>query len=257
MKISQEPTGEISQESRRNKDIFAEGAAREQQISLLREKGTPSLFRTEAMAGRAKTAKNKRQQASKVRKDRKAAILESMETFHETEEFPLFEEQPQEKTFSGEPVRASKGRNPYRWETSQVDGEIIASDQAYVDMVLDHGDTLPPGSFWADFVTLESLRNKTSNQDKVLSYVNINTIMYNGEPIWRLKTQHGCNGEGTWGQSSSCTLMRFKGALRVKLIHKGRTNLGRGWNTRETREYNLTKMIKESGEAREREVFGQ
>jgi hypothetical protein len=258
MKILQEPRGEISQESSRNKDKFAEDASREQQkISLLRDIATPSLFRTESMAGRAKTAKNERQQVSKVKNDRKAAIQESLGIFHDTGEFPLFEDQRQEKMFSGEPFKVSKGRYPYRWETSQVDGEIIPSDQAYVDMVLDHGDTLPPGSFWADFVTLESLSNKTSNQDKSLSYVNINTIMYNGEPIWRLETQHSCNGKGTWGQSSSCTLMRVKGALRVKVIHKGRTNLGRGWNSRETREYNLTNMIKDSGEAREREVFGQ
>jgi hypothetical protein len=253
-------TRELSQKFSWNKEKFADHALEDQKISLSSAVAPPSLFRDVGpLIDRARQARDKRIQRHNTRVTRKDAILESLGNFEDPVEIPMFFDNNQTgKRTSLEPVKVTKSRNPYRWKAVQckeVDGEIIPSDQAYVDMILDHGSSLPRGSSWVDFLTLESLADKVTVGDKQFCYVSTHTINYNGEPVWRLETRSSCDGKGTWGQSSSCTFNKGKEVLRVKIIHKGRKNLGQGWNSRETREYSLVDMIRESGEARQKEMF--
>jgi hypothetical protein len=253
-------TRQLSQRFSWNQHKFAEQSREDEEIAFTDSIAAPSLFRTGSMADRAIAAKKKQTQKKNVKDGRRAAILESLGNFEESQELSLFTEEPRQlkRQDSLEPVHITKGRNPYRWKKAQcqqVHGDVIPSDQAYVDMTLDKGDSLPPGSCWVDFLTLESLADKICNEDKSFCYVSTHTVKYNDEAIWRVETRSNCNGKGTWGQSSSCVMNKSKGTLRFKLTHKGRKNLGQGWNSRETREYDLTDMIRESGEAREREMF--
>jgi hypothetical protein len=164
------------------------------------------------------------------------------------------------KILSVQPSMITKDRDPFMWvgaPLGEIDGVIVPSDQAYTDMILDNGSTLPQGTGWSDFVTVESFSDKFCHDRSAFRYVNSHTIKYNGEPIWKLETEHTCNTTGTRGQSSSCIYMKAKGILRVKITHKGRNNVGNGWNSRETREYQVADIIKESGEARGRALFSQ
>jgi hypothetical protein len=256
-------TRELSQRFslNRSRHKFAEKSREEEEIAFTDSIAAPSLFRTGSMADRAIAAKKKQTQKTNVKDGRKATILESLGNFEESQELSLFTEEPQRKLQrqdSLEPVNIKKGRKPYRWKKTQcqqVYGDVVPSDQAYVDMTLDKGDSLPPGSSWTDFLALDSLAYKISNEDMSFCYVSTHAVKYNGETIWRVETRSNFNGKGTWGQSSSCVMNISKGTLRFKLIHKGRKNLGQGWNSSETREYSLANMIKKSGEAREREMF--
>jgi hypothetical protein len=242
-------TLELSQKFSWNRDNFAEQSREDEKIASF-------------MADRAIAAKKKRAQKTNVKNGRKAVVLESLGNFRSSIELSSFNEEPHELEIMDplEPVNVTKGpRNPYRWKETQcpqqVYGNVIPSDQAYVDMTLDKGESLPPGSSWVDFMTLESLADKICNEDKSFCYVSTHTVKFNDEAIWRVETRSNCNVKGTWGQSSSCIKCRVKGTLRFKLIHKGRKISGQGWNSRETREYNLTDMIRESGKARQREMI--
>ena len=156
---------------------------------------------------------------------------------------------------------SSQRTNPYRIKSQGVvvEGKIVPSDQAFIDMVLEKGESLPEGSQWIDFVTIESLTDKASDDaNHSFAFIFTHTLRYNGEAIWTLETRSNCDGKGTWGQSSTCTLHRIRdGVLRVKIVHKGRTDLGDGWNTRENREYSLPDIIRQSGEARQAELMCQ
>lgn len=102
-----------------------------------------------------------------------------------------------------------------------------------------------------EHVTLVSEIVKTTERGGlVFAHTSIHTLQYNGESIWKLETRRCFDVSGTWGQTSTCSLLREKGVLRLKLTHKGRKNMGQGWHSRETREYDLLEMIKESGLAR-------
>jgi hypothetical protein len=155
-----------------------------------------------------------------------------------------------------------KIRTPYHYrkdeDNTQLDGKIFPSDQAFSDMILDEGQALPTGSVWADFIAVESLTDKVSNDSlNSFCYVYTHNMRYNGEIIWTLETRSNCDSKGIWGQSSSCTISRREELLRVKIVHKGRRNLGEGWNTREKREFKLADLIRQSGEARQKELMCQ
>jgi hypothetical protein len=155
-----------------------------------------------------------------------------------------------------------KSRLPYYYrkneDNMQLDGKIVPSDQAFSDMILEDGRTLPEGSVWADFIAVESLTDKVSDEShSSFSYVYTHTMRYNGETIWILETRSNCDKRGTWGQSSTCTLSHRDGLIRVNINYKGRRSLGQGWNTREKRELKLADLIRQSGEARQKELMCQ
>jgi hypothetical protein len=163
------------------------------------------------------------------------------------------EESKQEKRPSIHPIKVTRGRTPFIWRKSlcvDIDGETVPSDNAYVDMILEERyDAL-------DYVTLVSETIKTTERGgQVFAHTTFHTVQYNGESIWKLETRRCFDVSGTWGQTSNCTVQKDQGILRVKLVHKGRKNMGQGWNSRETREYDLLDMIKESGEARKEDVL--
>lgn len=222
------------------------------------------VFSPEQME-RAKIIKQEREIAANAKNTRRSAILTSVENFELQDDPPLLKDADpisrQRTNLSVEPLMTTQDRKPFVWDGAppdEIDGEIVPSDQAYADMILDNGLTLPEGVVWADFITVESISDKFGdNMRGAFRYVNAHTIKYNGEPIWKLATEHSCNTNGTRGQSSSCILMKAKGILRVKIIHKGRNNVGSGWNSRETREYRVEDIIKKSGEARGRELSSQ
>jgi hypothetical protein len=188
------------------------------------------------------------------RKSRKNKILVSMAMHEADVDIPgTPEESRQEKRPSVGPIKVTRDRKPFLWRKSlcvDIDGETIPSDNAYVDILLDERrDTL-------DYVTLVSETIKTTERGgKVFAHTTFHTVQYNGESIWKLETRRCFDVSGTWGQTSNCILQKEKGILRVKLAHKGRKNMGQGWNSRETREYDLLDMIKESGEARKEDLL--
>ena len=228
----------------------------QQTISLSSVIASPSLFQDGSLAAdRARQARDQRQRWHRNRTNQKDVIRESLCNFEDPVEIPIFNViKESERRTSLEPVKVTKNRIPHRWKAAQygdIDGEIFPSDQAYVDMILEHGSS----SSWVDFLTIESLSDRKSISDREFCHICTHTIKYNGEPVWKLETRSSCDGKGTWGQSSSCALNKSKGVFRVKFVHKGRQNLGQGWNSRETREYNLVDMIRESGEARAKEML--
>jgi hypothetical protein len=171
---------------------------------------------------------------------RKAAILESLGdsgieggvSQSTSKASPISKRQ----NLSVQPSMITKDREPFTWNcapSGEIDGVIVPSGQAYTDMILDNGSTLPEGTIWSDFVTVESFTDRFCDGVGMVLYVNTRTIKYDGEPIWKLETEHTYNTSGTRGQSSSCILIKFKGILRVKIIHQGRNNIGSEWNSRE------------------------
>jgi hypothetical protein len=160
------------------------------------------------------------------------------------------------------PQATPKNRVPYHYrkdeDNTHLDGRIVPSDQAFSDMILDDGQALPKGAVWADFIRVESLTDKVSDASlNSFSYVYTHTMRYSGEVIWILQTKSNCDNRGTWGESSSCTISHREGIIRVNITHKGRRNLGQGWNTREKRELKLADLIRQSGEARQKELMSQ
>jgi hypothetical protein len=222
--------------------------------------GYQSLLSLEQME-KARIAKETRKLTTDARNGRKGAILESLGNFEIGDDFAQsFSEPPPVPNLLVQPSLITKDREPFRQNgapSTEVDGVIVPSDQAYTDMVLDNGSTLPAGTVWADYVQVESFSDKFCDDLNAVRYVNTHTIKYNGEALWKLVTEHSCNASGNRGQSSSCILMKAKGILRVKISHKGRNNKGSGWNSRETREYQVADIIKASGEARGRDLFAQ
>jgi len=217
----------------------------------------PAILQSPSSVDRARKARERQQKreqfVTRAREARRAAVLQSLDNFDDSQEFD-----ESSKTLV-KAIHVARAKDPCRWRRSQcgdVEGDIVPSDQAYVDMILEKGSSLRPGSALADFVTMDSKTEKVP-MDSVqsLSFLNSHTVAYRGEPIWKLETKSTCDMRGTAGQSSSCVLNKHRARLRVKITHKGRMNLGEGWNTREIREYKLEDMVKQSGEARERELF--
>lgn len=216
-------------------------------------------WRGEAELG-AKEAKGARGRLADIRENNKKAARDGLREFETDHGYLLAEEEPTQ-TWSVEPKSLKQSKAPFRWNSMQldhIDGEVVASDQAYTDMILDQGASLPSGTTWSDFIRLDSLVDKSEVPlSPDIQYTNTHTLTYQGEVVWKLRTDHFCCYEGTWGQSSSCVLMKSKGLLRLKIIHKGRKNCGKGWNSMETREYRLEDFVKKSGEARSNDFFNQ
>jgi hypothetical protein len=143
---------------------------------------------------------------------------------------------------------------------SEVEGVVVPSDQAYLDMSLHAGArfscrNLPVSSDWEELTTVNTTSRKIIyKESRQACYAVTHTVYYNGEPIWRIQTECKYDIKGTSGQSASCTLMKSRGIIRVKILHKGKTCLGQGRNCTEIRNYDLIGMIIESGEARRREL---
>jgi hypothetical protein len=217
-----------------------------------------SLFKNESTACRAQASREsslaRRGYRKDRRKSRKNKIFESMAMHEAHVDIPgTAEESKQGKRPSVGPIKVTRDRTPFFWRKSlcvDIDGETVPSDNAYVDMLLEERhDAL-------DYVTLVTETTKTTERGgKVFTHTSVHTVQYNGESIWKLETRRCFDVSGTWGQTSNCTLQKDKGILRVKLFHKGRKNMGQGWNSRETREYDLLDMIKESGKARKEDVL--
>jgi hypothetical protein len=252
------------------------------------EVAQPNFFSSDS-AGRerAQLARQRRDEVDKSKRDRKNKVLESLDSLGDFEYsfnhgfqvddkldekksrqclLPLQSASKSSSINSPSPPSAPqappKSRLPYHYrkdeDSTQLDGKIVPSDQAFSDMILDDGQALPAGSVWADFITVESLTDKVSEDSlNFFSYVYTHTMRYNGEVIWTMETRSNCDSKGTWGQSSSCIISHREGLLRLKIIHKGRRNLGEGWNTREKRVLKLADLIRQSGEARQEELMCQ
>jgi hypothetical protein len=230
---------------------------------------------------RAQLARQRRDRADKIKKDRKKQVLESLDFVGDSEysDFQVDDKLDENNyrlrssskpssidnctpSSPSTPQATPTSRLPYHYrkdeDNNELNGEIVPSDQAFSDMILEDGQALPEGSVWADFIAVESLTDKVSNDALAsFSYIFTHTMRYNGEVIWVLKTTSNCDKQGTWGQSSTCTIRRREGNMRVNITHKGRRNLGEGWNTREKREFKLVDLIRQSGEARQKELMCQ
>ena len=252
----------------------------------------PSLFSGNSAAKeQAQLARQRRDGVDKSKKDRKNTVLESLAFLGDTSsDFRVEDDLDENKSrqsrlkssrSSSKPASKSSSKSssihtpslpstpqatpesrlPYHYrkneDNTHLDGKIVPSDQAFSDMILDEGQALPKGSAWADFILVESLTDKVSNDslNTSFSYVYTHTMRYNGEVIWIMETRSNCDKRGTSGESSSCSMSHREGLLRVNITHKGRQNLGQGWNTREKRELKLEDLIRQSGEARQKELM--
>jgi hypothetical protein len=151
--------------------------------------------------------------------------------------------------------RYNKRKSNLDRRSASLDGEVIPSDQAYADIILDREID---EAYISSRCTLESLFDKQTQGDGLgdeFTYQCTHTVLYKGEAVWKLKTISSCNRRGTRGQSSSCILKRQKGVVRVNVIHKGRHYHGGGRNVIEHREYSLIDIIRTSGQMREKEFL--
>ena len=240
---------------------------------------------------RAQLAKQRRDGVNRSKKDRKNTVLESLDFLGDSSsdfrvEGDLDEKKSRQSlsplrssskpvskssmksssidapSLPSMPQAAPERRLPYHYredkDNTHLNGKIVPSDQAFSDMILDEGQALPEGSAWADFILVESLTDRVSmdSLNTAFSYVYTHIMRYNGEVIWTMETRSNCDNQGTWGQSSTCNVRHREGLLRVNITHKGRRNLGQGWNTRERREHKLADLIRQSGEARQKEFMG-
>lgn len=150
------------------------------------------------------------------------------------------------------PIRVME-RAQNLWRNSCTDTSsitTIASDQAFVDVILDDGKILEDESF-SRLIDVSSKRNPVPNTRSMhVKYTH--GLFYKQELVFVLETTSHCDGRGTWGQSSSCAITGQH--LKVKITNKGRKADGSGWNARETRIYTLADLIKQSAEARQTEI---
>lgn len=216
-----------------------------------------SVFSTDDLEKRATEAKDKRCKDANSREARKGAILDSLGKYQISDNYlSPADDLLARNDWSVQPKTITRPRPPFRWNNMQlehVDGEVVPSDQAYADTILDTECDLLAGTTWANYIEIQSFTDKSEViVDDTVQYTNTHNVLYQGEKVWTLVTNHFCCKEGLWGQSSSCIYMRAKGVLRVKIVHKGRKASGDGWNSIETREYRVEDIIKKSGEARGR-----
>jgi hypothetical protein len=163
------------------------------------------------------------------------------------------------------PAHVTKRRSQNRWRNSCTDTSsvtTVASDQAFVDVILDND-----GAFLTDNKSLSPLihisskqsRQKQVDSTRSMSVRYTHGLFYKQELVFVLETTSHCDVRGTWGQSSSCVLTGpcvLSGGqhLRVNITKKGRKADGSGWNARETRTYSLADLIEQSAQARQNEV---
>jgi hypothetical protein len=135
--------------------------------------------------------------------------------------------------------------------------QIIPSDQAYVDMILDQGASLVGDEElrWEDLVEVDTSSLKIRSSDnKEICLVVTHIVKYKDEPIWKLETKSSYGVSGSSGESAFCTFIKSRGVVRAKIIHKRRTCLGEGRNSTECRNHCILSMISESGVARQQEI---
>ena len=153
------------------------------------------------------------------------------------------------------PVRVTKKRSQNLWrksctnDTSSV--TTFASDQAFVDVILDNGVSLTDESF-SRLIDVSSKRDHVEDSKTSMSVKHTHGLFYKQELFFVLETTSHCDLRGTWGQSSSCVLTDQH--LKVNVTNKGRKADGSGWNARETRIYSLADLIKQSAQARQNEI---
>ena len=252
------------------------------------EVSPPNLFNGNSGAQRiAIRAKSRRSERDQTRTSRKNFISDSIDTLTQgVQDFHIQNITCHRKRASAsslddapsEPLPSSS--LPRRWHSATTlpqlgaqyresesqremekihDGEILPSDLAFGDMILDQGESLPEGTTFMDFVSVESTTDKKidGRRKKVLTTVHSQILYYNAEPVWQFVTESHCDGLGTWGHSSTCVLNKAQDKVKIRITHKGRRNLGDGFNTREVREFTITDLIRQSGEARQKALMGQ
>ena len=157
---------------------------------------------------------------------------------------------------SAKPLKVSKRRSIHQWRrscTTPANGEIVGSDQAFIDVILEDC-SLPSGSEWSRVITLESTRScdQLLMDGKCMSVNYRHKLLYKMECIFIMESTSFCDPRGTWGQSSSCHLS--KGHLKISINNKGMKAEGDGWNARETRVYCLDQLVKQSAKLRQNEL---
>ena len=154
-------------------------------------------------------------------------------------------------------VRKRQKRSRYRSSTIEI-GEVIPSDMAFVDAVLENQQVrseMSPSSYF----DMRSIRRSNITEGKNLSITFIHELSYRDEPIYSVSTTTTCDGTEIWGESSSCTL--GDDWLRVKISNKAksakRPGTGNNRDSRDVKVFALWDLVERSGRSRQREMMEQ
>ena len=131
-------------------------------------------------------------------------------------------------------------------------GEVLPSDMAFVDVVLEKRDL--NSSFYLDLFDVKSNRRARSTDDGNLLITYTHRVTYRDEAIYEIETTTFCNGRVMWGQTSSCGLSN--GQLKIKIRTKAKNSRFSdiGMNARENMVFSLEELAKLASKARENEM---
>jgi hypothetical protein len=129
-------------------------------------------------------------------------------------------------------------------------GNVIPSDHAFVDIILDKRELT---SSCSSLFAIRSIR-QSHLSGNVLCITFTHELSYRGELIFSVETTTNCDGTEIRGQSSICVLVN--GQLKVKISTKAKSavSAGAGRNSRETKVYSLVELVKLASEARQNEM---
>lgn len=151
--------------------------------------------------------------------------------------------------------KTRRGRRNKDFTTPTSFGTVVPSDAAFIDMILEQRDTIASNVDSGKLMEVSSIR-RSQECNQLLSITFRHEVTYRGEPIFVFETCCCCDGKKIWGQSSSCVLTTGD-LLKIKISHKCRNAAGtlEFQNTRETIVILLERLLRDSANAREKEMI--